>query len=100
MSHRRYKRRSPHSGGNRNHRPQHRRPFALRAVLFVMKLAVLIVALPVLLLMMFFFAFALPTHASGHVVARFFDRVMDWLVGPKSQEFIITGKRRGGFLKF
>lgn len=87
-------------GGNGSHRPQRRRPFALRAVLFLGKLALLIFLLPVLLLLMFFFAFALPSHASGQVVGKFFDRVLDWLVGPESQEIIVTGKRRKGFLKF
>jgi hypothetical protein len=72
----------------------------LRAALFVLKLGLLILILPILLGIMFFFAFTLPQHASGHVVGRFFDRIMDWLVGPESQEIILTRQRRRGFLKF
>jgi len=100
MKRRHYKNRGHHPGGKRNHRPHRRRPFALRAVLFIVKLAMLVVLLPLLLMLMFFFAFALPTHTSGHVVSRLFDRILDWLVGPESQEIVISGKRHRGFLKF
>ena len=67
-------------------------------MIFVAKLGLLLLVLPLLLVLMF--AFLLPSHASGRVVASLFDRVLDWLVGPESQEIIVTGKRRRSFLKF
>jgi hypothetical protein len=92
MSRRRHK--------NRHHRPRSARSFALRAVIFLCKLALLIMVLPFLLALMFVFAFLLPGQASGRVVGSLFDRVLDWLVGPESQEIVVTGKRRRPFLKF
>ena len=83
-----------------HHRPRSRPPFALRAVIFIAKLGQLLLLLPFLLVLMFAFAFLLPSHASGRVVASLFDRALDWLVGPESREIIVTGKRRHGFLKF
>lgn len=90
MSHRRSRRRPP----------RYHRPFALRALIFVAKLAILIMVLPSLFALMLLFAIFLPSHASGRVVASLFDRVLDWLVGPESQEIVVTGKRRRAFLKF
>lgn len=72
----------------------------MRALIFVAKLALLIAVLPFLLALMFAFAFLLPSHASGRVIGSLFDRVLDWLIGPESQEIVITGKRRHPFLKF
>lgn len=92
MSRRRHK--------NRHHHPQSRRQFTLRAVIFLCKLALLIMVLPLLLALMFVFAFLLPGQASGRVVGSLFDRVLQWLIGPESQEITITGKRRRPFLKF
>ena len=60
----------------------------------------LIAVLPFILALMFAFAFLLPGHASGRVVGSLFDRVLDWLVGPESTEFIVTNKRLRGFLGF
>ena len=76
------------------------RPFALRALIFIAKLALLMVILPFLFALMFALAFLLPGNASGRVVASLFDRALDWLVGPESTEFIVTNKRRRGFLDF
>lgn len=90
MSRRRSRRRSP----------RYQRPFALRALIFAAKLALLIAVLPFLLALMFAFAFLLPGQTSGRVVASLFDRVIDWLMGPASHEIIITGKRRCSFLGF
>jgi len=92
MSRRRHK--------NRHRRPHCARPFAPRAVIFLFKLAPLIMVLPLLLALMFIFAFLLSGDASGRVVGSLFDRVLQWLIGPESQEIIVTGKRRRPFLKF
>ncbi len=82
-------------------RPQrYRRPFALRALIFIAKLALLMAVLPFLLALMFALAFLLPGPASGRVVGSLFDRMLDWLVGPESQEIVVTGNRRRPFLKF
>lgn len=85
---------------SRRRPPRYHRPFALRALIFIAKLALLIMVLPFLLALMFAFALLLPGQASGRVVASLFDRILDWLVGPESQEIVVTGKRRRSFLKF
>lgn len=100
MRHCNYRNRHSNPVSRSKRRPRGRTPFVLRAVLFVGKLGLLILILPLLLVIMFVLAFTLPAHASGHVVARFFDRIMDWLVGPEAQEIVVTNKRPRGFLKF
>lgn len=100
MRHRNYRNRHSSPSYRSKRRPQGRTPIVLRAILFVGKLGLLILILPLLVVIMFVLAFTLPAHASGHVVARFFDRIMDWLVGPEAQEIVVTNKRPRGFLKF
>ena len=76
-------------------RPQHR--LVLRAVVFVVKLALLLAALP--FAFMLFFALSI-VLGRGEIMVLIAERALDWLLGPKSQEFVVTGKRRRGFLEF
>ena len=71
-----------------------RQPPTFRVVVFPAKLALLPLLLPAVFALMVVLGFMLPPQASGRVVGSLFDRVLDWLMGPESQEFVISGKRR------